>query len=184
MTSDGSFKSDPIAAKEAEIAEMRRSLEIAEAELRGMRIMLARLPGHKAQHVPPMAMTRRTSPIASQQGLHAPIGYRGGRQPGAISKTWKAILRDAWLTFRAAGFTESSLIKLAELHGIRLKLSDARNRMIAYKEHGYVVETNNPQGMWLVTESAAKRFGFFEERPSPERAETETAPNVAAVGAV
>jgi hypothetical protein len=154
-----------IRAKEAEIAARRRELELMEAELRGMRAVFAHvLPGKPTtHHLRPMSIETARASIG-QPHLAPTAGYRGGRQPGAISTPWRHILSDAYHEAGDAGFSENRIVGIAADNGISLKPSDARNRMLAYLPHRYVEENPDISGVWRVTEYAAKKFGFFNKR--------------------
>lgn len=165
---------DPIATKEAEILELRRNLEIAEAELRGMKLMRDQIVSGKVSRI--SAEFGRffvTESALGSKSLSSPKGYRGGRQPGAISNTWKAILAEAWHTGGDAGFMESELVAFAMHHGINLKPSDARSRMLSYAAYNYVEENPDRAGMWRVTQHAAAKFGFNREHPMKKEAPSE-----------
>jgi hypothetical protein len=168
---------DPIASKEAQVERLRRDLEIAEAELRGMKLMRDQfLIPHKPAHVPPVVAGRFSiSGSASGGKIASTSGYRGGRQPGAISNTWKAILADAWRTRGGKGFMEGNLVALAETYGVNLKPSDARNRLVSYAAHNYVEENPDYPGMWRVTVHAAQKFGFDKEPLKDEAPSTSAA---------
>jgi hypothetical protein len=145
-----------ISAREAEIGRLRHDLEIAEAELRGMKMLRDQIIGPKS---PEITMDYVLKDTAGRTVAIQTKAYRAGRQPGAISKEWRAILADLY-NGPFAGFDESSVMFAAHKHDINLKQSDARARMMAYKEHGYVEATD---GYWSVTDFAAKKFGFYQE---------------------
>lgn len=156
-----------IATKEAEVEKLRRKLETAEIELRGMRDLRDKL----------FAAVGRGFGSASVQ---AP--KRGGRQPGAISPPWRMILSDAFHDYKRSWFPESALPSIAAKHGIEgLRLKDAKERLTSYVQHGYVEQNQTTDDIWRVTENAAKRFGFSEERLTPD---TKTAPDLEEAGAV
>lgn len=145
-----------IAAREAEVEQLRRDLEIAEAKLRGMKELRDQILGTKVQ-------ASATGKAYHHQGdtghftvtsSEAKISYRPGRQPGAISKEWRGILANL---YSLSTFDESAIIDAAKEHGINLKHSNARLQMAAYKGHGYVEDKD---GRWKVTDLAAGKFGF------------------------
>lgn len=164
--------SDPISVKEEQVARLSRELEIAQAELRGMKM-------YRDQHVAvESSRTMRATHVTRniKVGSSASnIGYRGGRQPGAISTAWRGILADAYHAFGDDGFLEDDLISLANHHGIRLKPSDARNRMLSYLPYSYVEENPDRRGNWRVTTLAAEKFGFAF-KPSKDAAPDAEAP--------
>ncbi len=155
-----------IAAKEAEVDKLRRKLETAEIELRGMKDLRDRI----------FTVFGESKGSGSQQASR-----RGGRQPGAISPTWRLILSDAFHDNKRSWFTENALPSLAAKHGVDgLRLKDAKERLASYRQHGYVEQNPTNDDLWRVTENAARRFGFSEERLVPE---TKSAPDLEEAGA-
>lgn len=132
---------------ELKVADLRRQLELAEAELRGMK-------------------TLRDSMLANAHGtthqLLPDTGHKGGRQPGAISQTWRHILSDIYWTHQMLGGAMSVLdiLNIAKRCGLSLRPSDVEGRMQHYSNFNYVAQT--PFG-YKVTDVAAKRFGFASE---------------------
>jgi hypothetical protein len=157
-----------ISAHEAEINRLRHDLEIAEAELRGMKMLRDKLLNPLERQ--PIGELAPSSSSKAGVLLEQMARYRGGRQPGAISKEWRAILGDLYQYTRlGVGFDENSVIAAAKKREINLKHSDARLRMISYKEHGYIESIGGIDGHWNVTDFAAKKFGFKEnETPTIE----------------
>jgi hypothetical protein len=153
-----------IAAREAEVERLRRDLEIAEAKLRGMKELRDQILG-----TVPDSATGKTFQLQGDtgrlngDGSKVKTSYRGGRQPGAISKEWRAILAQLYSHDR---FDESVIIDTARKHGIiNLKQSNARLQMALYEGHGYVERMN---GHWKVTDVAAKKFSFLREANNNE----------------
>ena len=140
-----------IAARETEVEQLRRDLEIAEAKLRGMKELRDKILG-----------TKVTESATGREFRRSVSPYRSGRQPGAISKEWRAILAKL---YSLNWFDESMIINIAKEHDINLKHSNARLQMAAYKGHGYV---EGADGHWNVTESAARKFGFLREANEKE----------------
>jgi hypothetical protein len=147
-----------IATREAEVERLRRDLEIAEAELRGMKELRDQILGTK--------VTESATDKAVLQGDAGRFNVTGskakGRQRGAISKEWRAILAKL---YSLKGFDESMIINIAKDHDINLKHSNARLQMAVYKGHGYVEDIN---GHWKVTRFAAEKFGFLREATENE----------------
>jgi hypothetical protein len=163
-----------ISAREAQIAQLRRNLEIAEAELRGMKLMRDQIVGGMPKRFRAAELGHfSVSGSASGKNKSSSGGYRGGRQPGAISNTWKSILSDAWHECGDVGFMESKLVAFAARHGINLKPSDARGRMLSYAAYSYVEENPDHAGMWRVTQHAADKFGFNTDPLKNETPSTE-----------
>ena len=175
MTSDRPDSHPAVIAKLGEIAELRRKTDLAEAELRGMRAVLS---GHSPS---PTYKTARVVQIgAGVPPAFEPKagGYRGGRQPGAISQLWRSILSDLyWYSdkeARGANFTIETLTFAADARGIRVRPAEAQARMKSYEDHQYVMPV---LGGYRVTENAAQKFGF-DKNPL-----NETAPSTEAKGA-
>lgn len=142
-----------IAAQETVVARLRRDLEIAEAELRGMKAMLPAAP---------------TAPTASsdvwERGIpklkDALLGPTKGRQPGAISRQWRETLAMLRMNYPfPGGFTEYNAATAAQAAGLpNVRPKDALDRLTAYLSHGYVERLAD--GKWLVTDLAAKKYRF------------------------
>jgi hypothetical protein len=142
-----------IAARETEVERLRRDLEIAEAKLRGMKELRDQILGTKVTE----SATGKAFQLQRDTGSFNVAGSKAkGRQRGAISKEWRAILAKLYSLYM---FDESTIIDTAREHGINLKLSNARLQMAAYKGHGYVEDAD---GHWKVTNLAARKFGFRE----------------------
>lgn len=143
-----------IAARETEVERLRRDLEIAEAKLRGMKELRDQILGTKVTE----STTGKEVQLQGDAGRFNVAGSKAkGRQPGAISKEWRAILAE--LYFHST-FDESAIIDTAKEHDINLKHSNARLQMAAYKRHGYVEGTD---GHWNVTDLAARKFDFLRK---------------------
>lgn len=139
-----------IAAREAEVERLRRDLEISEAKLRGMKELRDQILGTM-----PDSVIGKVTGRLNGEGSKVKTSYRGGRQPGAISKEWRAILAKLYCLKK---FDESAIIDAAKKHDINLKHSNARLQMATYIRHGYVQEID---GVWNVTGIAAQKFGFL-----------------------
>jgi hypothetical protein len=98
-------------------------------------------------------------------------GYRGGRQPGAISQTWREILSQIYWGCKECGFpflTAKDIIDLAKHRSIIIRPSEVYARMKQYAHYGYVDFIEG--GGYIVTEYAAKRFSFFEKKLENDKA--------------
>jgi hypothetical protein len=147
-----------VAAREAEVEQLRRDLEIAEAKLRGMKELRDQILGKKELSAPSKPFHHQgDTGNHNLTGSKAKLSSRPGRQPGAISKEWRGILADL---YSLNTFDESAIIDAAKDHDINLKHSNARLQMAVYKGHGYVEGVN---GHWKVTRFAAEKFGFLRE---------------------
>ena len=142
-----------IFAKEKEVAELRHKLEISEAELRGMKAISAHLS--RAKNI-----TTREFHVSEPKPLNEAAGYRGGRQPGSISKTWRDILSYLYWKNKKPGdfFNLQDVIRTALSFGITIRLSDAHSRMKHYMVLNFINEDGHDQ--YRVTSFAAKKFGF------------------------
>lgn len=182
VTTDGKdIALDPISAKQAEVDRLRRQLDIAEAEMRGMLAMRDYAGAFRqptaAQRLPASSVSGSKS---GQKLASATGGYRGGRQPGAISAVWRLILSDLyWIEsplFDGPGvpFSVDDIVVAARMRGINLRPSEAVGRMSHYKSFNYVSESEG--GNFAVTGAAAEKFGFDKEPLKNE------APNAEASG--
>ncbi len=155
-----------IAGREAQVVKLRRELEIAEAELRGMKTVRDQFLGRAVPSaVEPVRV--RTRPT-----------YTGGRQPGSISKIWRSIYSDLYHGFDKGWFSESQLIPVAFKHGVELRPKDARERLQAHSQHEIVEESPVSPAHWRVIEAAARKFGFADAPLKGENVTTErTEPN-------
>jgi hypothetical protein len=144
-----------IATREAHVAKMRRELEIAEAELRGMKLLRDQIVG---RHV-----ASRAAVILDRVRTRPPT-YTGGRQPGSISKTWRQIYSDLFYGVGSGNwFSESQLIGYALKRGVELRPKDAKERLQAHAQHGLVEEDPFSPNYWRVTDVSARTFGFSEQ---------------------
>jgi hypothetical protein len=149
-----------IQKKEAEILSRRRELDLLEAELRGMKAMVSHFPAFETKHY--------LSPIGGSAIVPSILGSvgspRGGRQPGAISHTWRIILSELYWLPRLLdvqpGFQISSVIDIAKTQNILLRPSEAQTRIAHYESFDFVRKTDSG---FVVTEHAAKKFGFDKE---------------------
>jgi hypothetical protein len=159
---------DAISAREAKVERLRRELEIEEAELRGMKLMRDHFAQASAARSPVAFHARRTQSlgealIASREKESVQPGYKGGRQPGAISKSWRLILSELYWDGAAPGqigatFDVQRVIYAAQKRGIQLRPSEVSTRMAHYETFDYV---GSVPGGWRVSMAAAERFGFL-----------------------
>ncbi|BBU61922.1 hypothetical protein MSC49_18570 [Methylosinus sp. C49] len=141
--------------REAQVEELRRQLELAEAELKGMKTIRAAIGRSAHPHQP----SRAAAVIEKVRQA----GYSGGRQPGAISRPWRMIYSDMYHGFPNAWFSEQQLTISAFNNGIKLRPKEAKDRLSAHAMHRIVEQAPDSPGYWRVTEEAARKFGFDKE---------------------
>lgn len=151
-----------IASREAQVSKLHRDLEIAEAELRGMKALRDQIFGRTAISKPTALPVRARARMPT---------YTGGRQPGSISKTWRAIYSDLYHGSNKGWFSESQLIPVAFKRGVELRPKDARERLQAHSQHDIVEESPVDLEHWRVTEAAARKFSFAD---APLKGENDT----------
>lgn len=98
--------------------------------------------------------------------------YRGGRQPGAISRRWKANFRDLVNLGRA--FTVEDIAAVVHANeGREIRPAEARRLFDGYTQHGYV--DAHADGSYTITTSAIDRFGLkaSEMETPPEGGESD-----------
>ncbi len=161
-----SFDSE-IAELDRRIAEYKRHVELLEAERKGMLAARRYLTG--AASTP-----ARPAPIA--QISPPPSSGRGGRQPGAISQRWQAVLGDLYdYEFDAAAVAKAVL----KLEGRVIKPAEVKRLFDGYIEHGLVGRTDG--GLYFVTDAAAAKYGFkspFETDENKEGRDERPSENV------
>jgi hypothetical protein len=108
----------------------QRAAEIAEAELRAM---------EAAAQLRPAAAGEASS--------------QRGRQPGAISKEWREVLRVLYML--AEGRSYEGIAELAEKAGIEATLGSVRERVRRFVEAGFLARS---PGGFVATPLAAERF--------------------------
>lgn len=145
-----------LAAAQQRLARAQHDVEIAQAELRGAEDVLAQIGS---------ALPRRSSsPQAARPGEPA----SKGRQPGAISKVWRAILADLAEQY-PEGFRDEDAARTAQSHGINMRRpSEARRRLEHFQTFNYVEIDGD---VTRVTQHAADHFGFaatIEKKEPPE----------------
>jgi hypothetical protein len=142
-----------LARQEAEVARLKRETEIAEAVLRGMRVMR---PAPAAIRGP---IEPRTGYAADPQ-VSVPKTPRRGRQPGAISHQWRDTLAMLYMNY-PHGFTEYNAATAANAAGLpNVRPKDAADRMIAYVQLGYVEVPEDDENKFRVAEYAVNKYGF------------------------
>ncbi|MGO8740430.1 hypothetical protein [Rhodoblastus sp.] len=143
-----------IATHAAKVDSLRRELELAEAELRGMQKLRTQLLGL------PRAPVAEPSLYMEKTG---DSGYRAGRQRGAISQPWREILSELYWDGGQKGqigatFDIKRVILAAQKRGVRLRPSEVQARMAHYETFDYV---GSVPGGYRVSMAAAERFGFI-----------------------
>lgn len=137
-----------IEQQRALVARLQAELDQARIQLDGMEKIFSALPTRR--RAPAVNAGRKAETVAKQP-------TPGGRQPGAISMRWRAILnvlhRDG-MPFSPGRATE--VVK--ELEGRVMKPSEAKRILEGYVEHGYVRKAGWSD--FEVTEEAAARFDF------------------------
>jgi hypothetical protein len=152
-----------IAEFSASVERMRNELALAEAELRGM-LRIQGMQSLSPIGPPAIGASARAAPLShypkNEDGTsEAP---RKGRQPGAISATWRLILSDLYWSSGAGTekFGVAEIIEAAKSHGISLRPSEAQSRMQHYEKFDF---THISEGGVIVTTAAAQKFGFNKE---------------------
>lgn len=131
----------------ADISEWRRKIELAEAELRGLE--------RAAKYLPAQTSTDVEKPKRSPR--------RGGRQPGAISNRWKAVLGE----LVGGVFDDKHVADVVfELENRRIKPTEVRRIFEGYIEHGYVEKTGDD--LYRVTDVAIEKFDLEKEEGPDE----------------
>jgi hypothetical protein len=147
-----------ISNQTALVARLRSELLEAEGVLRGMEAIRNVLP---EQFTKSKGLSSNASSIANGQSLSEKSGYKGGRQPGAISSTWRKILSDVyWQARKGAipfGIDVSTLVRIAQENKVSIRPAEATKRMEHYAGFGYVVIENS---CFKVTDDAATKFAF------------------------
>lgn len=131
--------------KRAQIAGLEAALEMEKAELRGMEAMAALLtkPVPMSRTHVPRAINIRTDDLGGR-----------GRQPGSISKRWRAVL---WRLDGLGGdFTPIDIVDaVRDLEGRSTRPTDARRQMEGYVELGFIRLDN---GKYNVTDEFRAKF--------------------------
>lgn len=158
-----------IADRQREIDRHHRQIEVLEAEIRGLRTAAGLLlPGSKYSE------SQAAAPVTVNPAPGTGKSHIGGRQPGAISQTWRQILACLYHD-QGQGFdqvTAGAIARQVGVPGIRDK--DAWARLGEYIQHDYVemLDVN----LYRVTDHAAQRFGFEPRRQESSGWTTEPLP--------
>jgi hypothetical protein len=146
-----------IASRRKKIAEWRRNIELAEAELRGFeqaRKFIA--PSSNGSNV--SAERDRLSGTEDQAERR-----RSGRQPGAISSRWKTVLAN----LHGTTFSPDDVIDTVyRLEGRRMKPTEVRRMFEGYAEHGFVEILEGDQ--YLVTDHAFQKLALAQMKNPAE----------------
>lgn len=146
-----------LSEKQLRVAELERALEGERAELRGMEFMVRQMTGGQAAKP-----QTRVGKVLQQ------ISPSGGRQPGSISKRWRAAL---WALHNGYGpFGLSEIVQMVlVLEGRTLRPADARRQMDTYIEHGFVA--GSPDEGYKVTDEFQSKFADDAPNGSNENGE-------------
>lgn len=143
-----------IEAKRLEIARMRSRMEILSAELAALEF---------AAHARPPTNGRGEANNGSRTVQS--IGRSGaGRRPGAISHQWRSILAAVYSSGAAQNY--EGIRSIASNMGTSIAPSSVRDRVRSLVDNEFM--TGSPESGFIVTEVAAKRFGFAKENAPPE----------------
>jgi hypothetical protein len=148
---------DPLDAKiellRHEVAQTRATLEALETTLRAYEDAARLRPGQIG--------TSHQSTAAVDGTRDAP--RRGGRQKGAISKTWRKILGHIVVQCPNGG-TPDVIASFGRAVGLpNLRSSDVRLHAKKYMALGYLEQIGD---LYKVTEAACERFRLLEAPPS------------------
>ncbi|QLH40628.1 MAG: hypothetical protein HWD60_19160 [Defluviicoccus sp.] len=136
-----------IADKRAERDALARQLERLDVEIATLEFAASLRPINERPN-------RRQSPNGAES--------RGkGRQVGAISETWRNILR-MMHDLHPDGAPDPDVLEICVAEGLtKIRSRDVTRRMLALQLHGYVSQSS---GGWHVTETAIKRFALDTSR--------------------
>lgn len=135
---------EAIATKQREVGEARDRLARLEMELATL---------ERAAELRPASEVGRR--VAGRPEQYVNARRRGGRQPGAISKKWRAILHHVATHFPEGG-TPDDIASFGPGIGLKnLKPKDARQQAEKYVELGFLEAAD---GRFKVTDLARKRF--------------------------
>lgn len=138
-----------IARTEKEIDELKRRAEQLELELRGLKRAATLRPSGEGD-------------VNNEEG-EDPLSKRGGRQKGAISRTWRAVLARMYAGGINAPMRLEDIVHFAQSLGLSLHENSALARMRHYCDVGFVEE--DARGLFRVTQAAAERFGLKDQDP-------------------
>jgi hypothetical protein len=109
---------------------------------------------------PPQSLSPSPGYIIDLSEEHStPIGQRGGRQKGSVSKTWRAIFQE--MVNSGHPNTPEEIRRFAFALGLELTEKSARTRARDHLKAGFFVVKEN--GYW-VTDSAIRKFGLDQSK--------------------
>lgn len=150
------------AMADKERAQIRReafeyAAQIYAAQISTESLSLYVRPGHATVSVPSAEDTTSGTSFAAPS-IIADFSTRianKGRQPGAISSSWRRILAEMSVLL-PDGATEADIVEIGRTCGItNLVPKNARAQMVKYTDHSYV--WNTPNG-WVVTDFAVQKL--------------------------
>lgn len=142
-----------ISKAKKEAAELRRKAEEKELEIRTL------MRAAKLRPAPPVVASEPEVGHEESTGNDESQTQRGGRQRGAISKQWRAVLAAIYDAGKNPLIDLDGVVLLAKAKGLDLQDSSALARMRTYVELGYVEEHD---GRFRVTRDAVARFNLAE----------------------
>ena len=144
---------------DAEIQSAREEFQLAEADAAAARAHVVecdRRAEMKGVRLRALERAAELRPLRSEAQRSKPdaSGSRG-RQPGAISRTWRSILATTAARY-PRGAEEAQIAEIARDAGLsNVRPKDVRDRMTSYEAHGYVEPALNG---WRVTLHALTKF--------------------------
>lgn len=144
---------------DADIDELERKADDYERQASLLRAEAKGLRSAK-RYLTPAPATTAHRPQVQEKSLAEvddPAVKRGGRQPGAISTRWKAVLGRLYgLEFDLAEVAKVVL----QLEDRTIKLAEAKRQFEGYVDQGFVAVSPTDPKLYLVTDAAAMKFGF------------------------
>lgn len=144
-----------VKAAEKRAAEARRTLELRKAELAAYERAAALRPEHAFRASPALSLVR---PLIEDRG------NRGGRQPGAISIKWRAVLGSMVKANDNRSMTVPEICLLAESAKLPHDPRGVRERIKKFVALGLM---HDEGGSFRVTETAIKRFELSARDKAP-----------------
>ena len=136
-----------VAEKREVLAAQKHAVELLEAEIRGMELILAMIPQT------PLASAKQYIPGSLETPFAMPRS-NVGRQPGAISSKWKRHLLA--LNEAQSEFSLEDIIELvSEREGRTMRPSEVKRIFDKYVEQGHVEENAN---LYVMPESTVQKF--------------------------
>jgi hypothetical protein len=154
-------------ALDEKIEEAERLLEHFRAQVEAMKLRLG-IYREAAKLRPNRADTASPSAGISERPAHkeSPSGRRGGRQPGAISRKWRTILRGVAAHY-PAGATPADIASFGPAADLpNLKPKDARQQAEKYVAIGYMEHVAGDR--YRVTEAAIRKYALREAGPGTD----------------